>query len=221
MAHAFLTFRKFHQQEIANDLIQKLRELHIEFEVEDSDKSPDPSIVANTTVRDISIKLKPGDFTIAQKELENHYRSQAEHVDPGYYLFEFTFEELKEIIEKPGEWSDFDYQLARIILRDRGKEINAESIANLQKKRNDGPAIPGPYHKWGVYFGYFSAILGGVFGIIIGWHLYYSKKTSPDGRSVYRYGEWERIHGKLILLLGNIFLSIWIIIQVKYQSENY
>lgn len=89
MADKFLTFKRFHQEEIANDLIQKLRELNIEFEVEDSDKFLDPSFAKNTPGRDISIKLKPCDFIIVQRELENYYRSQRQLVDPGYYLFEF------------------------------------------------------------------------------------------------------------------------------------
>ena len=220
MADKFLTFKRFRQEEIANDLIRKLRELNIEFEVEESDKFFDPSFAKNMATRDISIKLKPADFTIAQRELESYYNTQTDHVDPGYYLFELTNEELQEIIEKYDEWDDFDYQLAQKILKDRGKEMNAEFISILQQKRNDGLAIPGPYHKGWIYFGYISVVLGGLLGIIIGWHLCYSKKTLPDGRSVYNYGEWERIHGKLILLLGSILLPIWIMIKIRYQPEN-
>jgi hypothetical protein len=220
MADIFLTFKRFHQEEIANDLIQKLRELNIEFEIEDSGKIPDPFFAKNMATRDFSIKLKPADFTIAQRELESYYRLQTEHADPGYYLFELTNEELQEIIEKYDEWGDFDYQLAQKILKDRGKEINAEFTSTPKKKRNDGLATSGPTHKGWIYFGYFSVILGGLFGIIIGWHLYYSKKTLPDGRIAYNYGDWERIHGKLILLLGSILLPIWIMIKIRYQSEN-
>ena len=94
--------------------------------------------------------------------------------------------------------------------------MDVELIANFQD-RNDEPATPEPYHKAWIYFGYFSAIVGGLFGIIIGWYLYYSKKKLPDGKSVYSYREWERIHGKQILLLGGILLPIWLMIKIKYQ----
>ena len=220
MADQFLTFKRFHEEETAKDLIQKLKELNIEFEVEDNERFFDPSFAQNGANRDISIKLKPADFQVAQKELENYYRFLTDQVDKNYYLFEFSDEELQEIIEKPDEWGDFDYQLAQKILKDRGSKISPEQIAVLQKKRNDELALPEPYHTGWIYFGYFSAIAGGLFGIIVGWHLYYSKKTLPDGRRVNSYREWERKHGKRILVLGSIFFPIWLIIKLKYPVEN-
>jgi hypothetical protein len=215
MAEQFLTFRRFHEEETAIDLIQKLNELNIEFEVEDNEGSFDSSFAKKAANRDISIKLKPADFDIAQKELENYYRFLTRQVDTNYYLFEFTNKELKEVLEKPYKWSDFDYQLARKILKDRGKEMSAELMDNLQKKRNDELVTPESYRKGWINFGYFSAIAGGLFGIIIGWHLCYSKKTLPDGRRAHSYSEWERKHGKQILLLGGIFFPIWLMIYIR------
>lgn len=97
-------------------------------------------------------------------------------------------------------------------------------MLNQQPVFKKGEMMTCPYPrrtiKDGFYFNYFSAISGGLFGIIIGWHLYYGRKTLPDGRSVYNYGEWERIHGKLILLLGSILLPVWIMIKLRHPSEN-
>ena len=210
MAEQFLTFRRFHEEETAIDLIQKLNELNIEFEVEDNDSS----FAKKTAARDISIKLKPADFDIAQKELENYYRFLTRQVDDNYYLFEFTNEELQEVLEKPYKWGDFDYQLARKILKDRRKEMGAGLIDNLQEG-NDDLAIPESYHKGWINFGYFLAIAGGLFGIIIGWHLCYNKRKFPDGRRAYSYSEWERKHGKQILLLGGIFFPLWLMIYMR------
>ena len=211
MAEQFLTFRRFHEQETAIDLIQKLNELNIEFEVEDNDSS----FAKKPDTRDISIKLKPADFDIAQKELENYYRFLTRQVDANYYLFEFTNEELQEVLEKPYKWGDFDYQLARKILKERGKEMSDGLIDNLQKSGNDDLAIPESYHKGWINFGYFLAIAGGLFGIIIGWYLCHSKRTFPDGRRAHRYSEWERKHGKQILLLGGIFFPVWLMIYLR------
>ena len=100
-------------------LYKSYRKLNIDFKVEDSDKLFDPFFI--TPDRDINIKLKPADFTVAQKELENYYGYQADQADSGYYLYEFTNEELYEIIEKPDEWGDFDYQIALKILEKKGE----------------------------------------------------------------------------------------------------
>lgn len=221
MPDQFLTFKHFHQEETANDLIQKLKELHIDFEVEDNDAFVNDALPGKIAHRDISIKLKPTDFQVAEIELENYYRFLTGQVDDRYHLFGFSNEELEDIVEKPDEWGDFDYQLAQKILADRGKDINPQFVADLQKKRYDNLAVPETYHKGWIYFGYISAIIGGLFGIITGWYLYHSRKTLPDGRKVYSYREWERKHGKQILILGGIFLPVWLMIKIKYGIGNY
>ena len=215
MADSFYIFKQFRRKEIANELIEKLRQLNIEFEIEDSNKLHGSSHARDNIPGRSVIKLKPEDFIVAQTELENYYKYQTERVDPGYYLFDFTDEELQNIIEQPGEWEDFDFQLAQKILKSKGKEINRRPL-----EENGKWLYPASHHMRWIYFGYLSAIAGGLFGIITGWHLYYKKKKLPDGRSVYRYSEWERMHGKLILLLGNIFLPIWLILKIRFQSEN-
>lgn len=211
MPEQFLTFRRFHEEETAIDFVQKLNELDIEFEVEDNDSF---STKKNAT-RDISVKLKPADFDIAQKELENYYGFLTRQVDDNYYLFEFTNEELQEVIEKPHKWADFDYQLARRILRDRDSKMSDGLIDDPEKTSSEDPAIPKSHHRGWINFGYFLAVAGGLFGIIIGWYLCYSKRLFPDGRRAHGCTEWERKHGKQILLLGGIFLPVWLMIYLR------
>lgn len=220
MNETFLTFKRFNQEDIAKDLVEKLEKHKIEYQVEDNDKFFDPTFARNPLSRDIHIKLKPKDFSFAQKELEKYYQSQIENVDKDYYLFEFSDTELNEIISKRDEWGDFDYQLAQKILRERGKEVKPEIIESIQKKRMDDLAKPDTYNKAWIYTGYISAILGGIFGIFIGYHLFYSKKTLPNGRSVYIYNEPQRQQGKIILILSCIMFPIWLYIKFSRQAEN-
>jgi hypothetical protein len=221
MPGEFVTFKKFHGEETARDLIKKLRELQIEFEVEDSNSFIDPSFANSSLNKDISIKLKPRDFYVAEKELENYYRFLTEQVNNNYYLFQFSNEELQEILQKPGEWGDFDYQLARKILKDRSNALNDDGVAALKTTTLSELAIPKSYKKGWLYFGYFFAVMGGLLGIIIGWHLYYSKRTLPNGRMVFTYRETDRQHGKQILILSGIFLPLWIMIQQRFLPFHF
>ncbi len=158
MTNTFLTFQKFNDVELAKESSERLKQNDIECLLEDNRKFFDPSFAYNTIEPDISIKLKPEDFLKAHKALENYYKKDLDNVDKNYYLFEFTDEELIEIISKPDEWGHFDYQLAQKILKDRGKEIKPEVADLLKTQRINELVKPDTTHKYWIYVGYFSAI---------------------------------------------------------------
>jgi hypothetical protein len=93
-------------------------------------------------------------------------------------------------------------------------------IAKLKQQRNDELAKPDTYNNVWLYIGYLSALAGGIFGIFIGWHLYYSKKTLPDGRRVYSYNERQKRHGKIILVMSCLLFPVWLLIKYKFQADN-
>lgn len=213
MTDTFLTFQKFNDIELAKEIAERLKQNDIEFLLEDNRKFFDPSFANNTFEPDISIKLRPADFAKAHKSLEAYYQKYLDNVDKDYYLFAFSDEELVEIISKPDEWGHFDYQLAQKILRDRGKEIKPEAADLLKTQRIRELAKPGTTDKYWIYFGYFSAIFGGLFGLIIGGTLAYFKKTLPNGETVYAYREEDRNHGIRILLISVVSLIFWVIVR--------
>lgn len=215
MPEDFLTFRKFKDEILAQAFIEKLHALDIPFETEDNMQFYDPTMAFNPMNREIRIKLKPEDFVKAQKELESYYNELTNTADKDYYLYNFTDIELAEILTKPDEWGDFDYQLAQKILAERGIEFKPEAVQLLQKQRNEELARPDSFNQYLLYLGYFFAIAGIIFGLIIGWHLSYSKKTLPDGKSIYRYSENERDHGTRIILLS-AFCSVLLVIVRWY-----
>jgi hypothetical protein len=100
------------------------------------------SFSTNTIGLDICIKVRQEDFTKARMALEGIYQQLLEKVDDDYYLLAFSDEELLEIDLKPDEWGLFDYQLAKKLLRERGKEIREEDAEQLKKARNKTLAKP-------------------------------------------------------------------------------
>jgi hypothetical protein len=214
MADKYLTFQKFNDIELANTIAERLKQNGIDYLLEDNQKIFDPSFANNTVDTDISIKIRSADFPKAHQTLENFYKDQLGSVDQGYYLFEFTDDELMEIISKPDEWGHFDYQLAQKILQDRGKEIKKEDINLLNAKRIEDLAKPERTENYWIYLGYLTAIFGGVFGIILGSCLAYFRKTLPDGKRVYAYSDAVRMHGRIIFVISIISLSIWMIARL-------
>jgi hypothetical protein len=219
MSIEYLTYKKFNNEDSAKEFAKLLSKNNITVEIDDNVKSFDPSFASNPLRREICIKLLSKDFNEAQKILEDYHKNLITDVEEDYYLFDFTDQELTEIIMKPDEWGDFDYQLAQKILNDRGLEVKPKIVTLLRKQRNDDLSKPETSSKYILYLGYISAFFGGLIGILIGWHLSYSKKVLPDGRKVNRYTEVERNHGGRILLLAIICLVFWIIIRSLFNNK--
>ncbi|GAA4072242.1 hypothetical protein GCM10022389_16930 [Flavobacterium cheonanense] len=75
-------------------------------------------------------------------------------------------------------------------------------------------AKPEENQKPWIVAGYIFALLGGFFGIIIGYVLMRSKKNLPNGQRVYSYNTNDRQQGKMIFYIGIILLPIYIILRI-------
>ena len=122
--------------------------------------------------------------------------------------------ELYDILLKSDEWNKFDYSLAQKILRDRGKNIDKELLDSLKKQRLEDLAKPDENQKPWIIAGYVFALLGGFLGLIIGYFLWTSKKTLPNGQKVYSYSSNDRKHGKYIFYIALIIFPSALLLKV-------
>lgn len=65
------------------------------------------------------VKLKKNGFKKADSLLFDESSKELDNVDKEHYLYNFTDEELFDILSKADEWNEFDYQLSQRILKDR------------------------------------------------------------------------------------------------------
>jgi len=142
MMAEFLTFQKYNDLDLANIIANLLTENGLECYVENDQKLFDVSFSFNTISSDILLKLKSEDFNRAHQILENYYQKDLENVDKDYYLLQFTDRELMDIVAKPDEWRHFDYQLAKKLLKEKGKEIIPEKEVELKTQRIEQLAKP-------------------------------------------------------------------------------
>lgn len=152
-------------------------------------------------------------------EIPNNIASkEVIEVSKTHYLFEFTDQELYDILAKPDEWSAFDYQLSQKILKERGKQIDNEFLNSLRKTRIEDLAKPEVKQTNNVWIGYLFSLLGGLIGIAIGWNMMSSKKKFPNGEEIFSYQENDRKHGKRIMILGIIMLIIWTFARIVSRA---
>lgn len=208
-----LVYKRFYEQELANELIEILNANGIEFEVTEDRESLDSLYGDKHFSKQYFVKIKGDDFEKVDSILLKLSDKELETADKDHYLYGFTDEELFEIISKPDEWSKFDFQLSKRILKERGKEINQDTIDLLKKQRLNDLAKPEEGQKNWIYAGYLFALLGGLIGVFIGWHLSTYRKTLPNGQQIYGYKQADRKHGRRIWILGTIMFVISLTIR--------
>ncbi|MDD5572124.1 MAG: hypothetical protein PHD97_13315 [Bacteroidales bacterium] len=212
----FITYKRFIETEQVEEIVEILKENNIPYEIEDNTRQAPDIIIGMDTAPKILLKLYPDDFLKANELLSLIADNDLENVDKDYHLFSFENDELLEIITEPDTWCEFDVQLSKKILNDRGivisssleKVMKEKRIKELSKKE-DGSSI------WTV-FGYISAFLGGILGIAIGLSLWKSKRTLPNGERIYVYKDSDRFHGFIITLIGIVMFVFFVALRIFY-----
>ncbi|MES2239588.1 MAG: hypothetical protein V4497_04945 [Bacteroidota bacterium] len=214
MKETYSVFRKYPTIHQAKELEDLLNQNNINTQLTDNVAPVDASFSGSTLQNDYEIKIQFEDFEKAELILEKEAENLIDQVDSNHYLFDFTDDELYEILLKADEWSEFDYKLAQKILTKRGKSIDADLLKALKKQRIESLSKPEENQKPWIIAGYIFAIFGGFLGIIIGYSLWTSKKSLPNGQNINSYTEQDRAHGKIIFYIGLIILPFYILLKI-------
>ena len=210
-----VTFQKFSSRDKAAELIDVLKTNDIIFEVLDNPPTVVLSLYGVQEPDEIIIKLRQTDFTKANDLLNKIAQDNLANLNKDHYLFEFTDEELLEILQKSDEWSKDDYLIAQKILIDRGKKYSKEQLIDFKRQRLQTLAKPESGNKLWTVLGYIFALFGGLFGVFIGWHLIAFKKTLPNGQKVLAYDKQSQKHGQNILIIGIVCFIGWLVYVLK------
>lgn len=218
MTENFTTFRKFPTLDQAKELEILLNKNNIKTFLADNLPPVDVTFSGSTLQNQYEVKIEAADFEKAENILEKDTENILNEIDKDYYLLSFSDEELYEVLLKSDEWNVFDYKLAQKILTERGKAIDPEMLAALKKERLQILAKPEENQKPWIIAGYLFSLLGGGIGIVIGYSLWKSKKTLPNGERIYSYNENDRKHGKTIFIIGTIIFPFAILIKILNLS---
>lgn len=216
----FITYHKFNDPALAEELAEQLERHNIEYTIEQESTGFDPSLVMSNETKYYAVKIKSADFEKVNDLLKQNEEVNTDEIDKDYYLFSFTDDELMDVITKADEWSAFDVVLAHKLLAERGKEITEQKIAAIHGQRIEELKQPEPPQTIYIISGYFFALLGGILGFFIGWHLSTYKKTLPNGERVYGYTENDRWHGRLIFYLSFVGLAMGLAFKLLPAFQN-
>jgi hypothetical protein len=214
MTESFIAFKNFPTRIQAKEFEILLNNNNIKTVLADNIAPVDITFSGSTLQNQYEIKIDPADFAKAQEILEKDTENLLNQVDKDYYLLSFLNEELYDVLLKSDEWSVFDYKLAQKLLTERGKNIDPDMLASLKKERLKILAKPEENQKPWIIAGYLFSLLGGGIGIIIGYSLWTSKKTLPNGQRVYSHNDADRNHGKTIFIIGSIIFPVALLVKI-------
>lgn len=184
MQEEYSIFRRFPTLELALEIKELLENNDIDVVIDDNVPPVDVTFSGSTLQHKIELRINEADFEKAEDILEQHSNAVLDEIDKDYYLFSFTDEELYDVLLKSDEWSSLDYTLAQKLLKERGKSIDKELLISLKKQRLEELAKPDDNQQAWIIAGYIFSILGGFLGLIIGYFLWTSKKTLPNGQKL-------------------------------------
>jgi hypothetical protein len=202
MEPEFITYQKFDDVALANELAGILDKHNIKYLIKEASQAFDPGFTFNPLAKEYDVKISSDDFERVNKILKEEESQNIDAADQDYYLFSFTDDELMEVVTKADEWSPFDVVLARKLLGERGIKITEKDVANIEKNRIEELRAIKPISKLWIFISYIFALGGGVVGIFIGYYLVTGKQTLPDGERIYAFTNADRKHGQIIFYIS-------------------
>ena len=221
MQHPYETFLSFHDEGQA-EIVGKTLDAHgIRFGIVKSRQLLDTNFVGAAFDQNIHVKLDRADFKKAHAALSDYYESQLNDIQPDYFLFSYTNEELQQVIAKPDEWGHLNYQLALRIMAGRGAQIADDRLAELNRQRLRELARPDATDVAFLFIAYCLIPFGFLPSFLIGRHLAFSTRTLPNGDVVYSYRDVDRRHGSRIMLIaGALFFLCLLLYIIAYFKRH-
>lgn len=221
MDQAFVVFRRYATKEEA-ELVQQLFLDHsIVSKIAINTTDLEGTMAGASISPKFELSLNQDDFERADELLIEANETSLEELDEDYYLFQFTDEELKNVLIHSYEWSEHDIAISRKILESRNVSIDEKELKAQKTEHLEELSQPESGQKGWITFGYIMAFGGGFLGLLIGYFLWKTKKNLPNGTQVYSYDETVRKHGLRIFLISLILFPIFFIIKFYANLSKY
>lgn len=213
MENDFVVFRRYSSFEEAEYVKQLFQEHSIDSKIAINTTDLEGTMAGSSVNPKYELSLKQNDFEQADELLIANNQTAIEDLDEDYYLFQFTDEELKDVLIHSYEWSEHDLAISRKILVSRNVSIDEIALKHQKLERLEDLAKPESGQLGWIVFGYVMAFGGGFLGLLIGYFLWKTKKNLPNGQQVYAYDEKVRKNGLQIFIISLIIFPILFVIK--------
>lgn len=196
----FLTYSKFFTNEEAEAFAALLQKHHILFDTERLRTPLDNLYQGEDTEPRYLVKILQADFGKVNELMKLEMERQVEYVRSDYYLYQFSNEELADVLRKPDEWNYFDQALAKKLLSQRNIALEAIPAGSLFSEED--LYQPNRIELIWLVFAYAASLLIPYAGLPLGIVLISGRRTLKDGSKVPLYDPWSKNQGWILMLIG-------------------
>jgi hypothetical protein len=207
-------FKVFKTSEEAEKVGKVLESNDIPFHLTDSE--PPMLLTTGTSEYCWWLLVREDDFDQATDLADAMLAENSDNSKDEYYLFEFSNEELIQVLEKYDEWSQTDYDLAIKILAERGINYTVVDLEKMKVQRIQFLGQPEKGSSGWLAFGFILALCGGIFGIFVGWHHKTFNKKLPNNDIVPCYDPKTQKTGNQIFILSIIMSIVYLVGLILY-----
>ena len=215
---SLITIRQANSKQEAQYLIEYLQAHQIQAKLTEEAGGVEEVYTSGAPMNKFGILIEENDRAMAEIRLKELAAENLKQIPNDYYLFEYTNDELEDILVHHFEWSDTDVLISEKILEERGVIIDRDKI-ELKKRKVISDLILERSGKYGIIAGYALLIPLSLFSLVAGLYLWRVKHTLPDGKKVYLFNSNARKHGKVIFVLACIVIPIFIILKISEKIQ--
>ena len=127
-------YKSFESVEIAQLLTELLDESKTSYELRNSEgkiEDFDPSRRYDV----IEVWIDKGQFDSIDDLIEEKANSELDTVADDYFIFEFSNDELRDVLINAHEWSPLDLALANKLLKERGEPFDKEELEKIREEK--------------------------------------------------------------------------------------
>lgn len=215
MSSSYRLLKSFHDPALGEPLVELLQENNIPFDLEDTVPSLDVTFTGSIVQHQFRITVPASYFEEANALVEKLAQKHIDETpaDEDHYLYEFSDDELIDVLVKKDEWSKEDILISRKILSDRSRTISDKEIERLWQERLDEFRKPERAHwGWVIFVIIFSPFLG----VVMGWYWMTIKKTDPTGYKSYAYDTFTQTLGKVVAFICLLFYTVLIFLYLSF-----
>ncbi|MCB0661259.1 MAG: hypothetical protein KDC24_00860 [Saprospiraceae bacterium] len=216
----FEYYRDFFFEEQAADLLVVFDKVNIPYQFNEVKYVVDPVIVGQSLTPKFVLKIRSADFARANRIWEEVVR-QHPAIPEDHYLYDFSTQELLNVVQDPQSWSLEDVVNAKMILEREGIPLDEEFLQAQQLERLEKlKAGKSPGQNWiKIYFA--MAIFGPFIHIILtlaalGMGLFYwkDKTISERGEKFFTFNRKGRTLGKWLFFASWLALISFVVFKI-------
>lgn len=206
-------FRSFNTPGIAGMLTELLDEHGIDYEV-----YQDNELIENFDPQGIygqlNVYLNKDDFEKVDEIIEKRADEELDTIEKDYFLFQFSNDELRDILIKADEWSPLDIALARKLLRERGEKFSVDEIQKLREERVADSAKPKAASSGILILCFICVLIFPLVPLIAGPVFAWSKKHDLAGNSVPTYDKPTQSKGRIMLIATLVLIATGVVVNL-------